>query len=205
MRGIFEIIKSTIVGGILFLLPLIILIVIVEKAIQLAQKVFGPLMTKVSDGSVLGISLATFASVVALLLLCLVAGLVARTMIAQKLVSRLEDSILGRIPVYGFIKSAAEGITGVENDESMKAVAVRLDDNTMVGLLTAEQEGQDLVAVYFPGAPTPLSGSVLYVERSRVTPIDAATIDVFAAMKRIGGDSLGLVAGTGGETSTEEV
>ena len=195
MRGIFEIIKSTIVGGILFLLPLIILIVIVEKAVQLARGVFAPLLTQVSDGSVLGISLATLASVAALLLLCLVAGLVARTMIAQKLVSRLEDSILNRIPIYGFIKSAAEGITGVENDQNMQAVAVRLDDNTMLGLKTAEQEDSDLVAVYFPGAPTPLSGSVLYVERSRVTPLEAGTLEVFTAMKQTGAGSLGLVAG----------
>ena len=197
MRGIFEIIKSTIVGGILFLLPLVILIVIVEKAVQLARKVFGPLLTQISDGSVLGISLATLASVVALLLLCLVAGLVARTMIAQKLVSRLEDSVLGRIPVYGFIKSAAEGITGIENDENMRAVVVRLDDNAMLGLMTAEQQDSDLVAVYFPGAPTPLSGSVLYVERSRVTPLEAGTLEVFTAMKQIGADSLGLVTGVG--------
>jgi len=195
MRGIFEIIKSTIVGGILFLLPLVILIVIVEKAVQLARKVFGPLLTQISDGSVLGISLATLASVVALLLLCLVAGLVARTMIAQKLMSRLEDSVLSRIPVYGFIKSAAEGITGIENDENMRAVVVRLDDNAMLGLMTAEQQDSDLVAVYFPGAPTPLSGSVLYVERSRVTPLEAGTLEVFTAMKQIGADSLGLVTG----------
>ena len=195
MRGIFEIIKSTIVGGILFLLPLIILIVIVEKAVQLARGVFAPLLTRVSDGSVLGISLATLASIVALLLLCLVAGLVARTMIAQKLVSRLEDSILNRIPIYGFVKSAAEGITGVENDQNMQAVAVRLDDNTMLGLMTAEHEDSDLVAVYFPGAPTPLSGSVLYVERSRVTPLEAGTFEVFSAMKQTGAGSLRLVAG----------
>ena len=195
MRGIFEIIKSTIVGGVLFLLPLIIVIVIVEKAVQLARKVFGPLLTKVSDGSILGVSLATAASVVALLLLCLVAGLVARTMVAQRIVSRLEDSVLSRIPVYGLLKSMAEGITGIENDENMKPVSVRLDDNTMLGVMTAEQKGTDLVAVYFPGAPTPLSGTVLYVERSRVAPLDAGTLEVFAAMKKIGADSLGLVAG----------
>jgi uncharacterized membrane protein len=202
MRSILDLTKSTIIGGILFLLPLIIVIVIVEKAIQLARKVFGPLLTKVSDGSVLGVSLATIVSVVALLLLCLIAGLVARTMVAQKLVSRLEGSVLGRIPVYGFIKSAAEGITGIQNDENMRPVAVRLDDNTMIGLMTAEQEGLDFVAVYFPGAPTPLSGSVLYVERSRVTPLDTGTLEVFAAMKQLGGDSLGLVAATNSDTKT---
>ena len=202
MRGILEITKSTIVGGILFLLPLIVTIVIVEKAFQLARKLFGPLTRTVSEGSVLGVSLATVVSVAALLLLCLIAGLFARTVVAQSLVSRLEGSILGRIPVYGFVKSVAEGITGIENDENMKPVAVRLDDNTIIGLMTAEQEDMDLVAVYVPGAPTPISGSVLYVERSRVTLLESVTLEVFAAMKQLGGGSLGLVSGTRSDTST---
>lgn len=202
MRGILEITKSTIIGGVLFLLPLIVTIVIVEKAFQLARKLFGPLTRTVSEGSVLGVSLATVVSVAALLLLCLIAGLFARTVVAQSLVSRLEGSILGRIPVYGFVKSVAEGITGIENDENMKPVAVRLDDNTIIGLMTAEQEDMDLVAVYVPGAPTPISGSVLYVERSRVTPLDTGTLEVFAAMKQLGGDSLGLVAATNSDTKT---
>ena len=195
MRKVMEIVKSTLVGGILFLLPLIILIVIVEKAVHMARAVVGPFVSEVGYGTVFGIGTATIASLFALLLLCLIAGLVARTVVAQGFISWLENSVLGRIPAYGFIKSLAEGVTGIESEEDMIPVAVELDDNTMIGLMTAEQEGLGLVAVYFPSAPTPISGSVLYVERTRVTELSSNTLDVFSAMKKIGADSLDLLAG----------
>ena len=203
MRGIVDVLKSTVVGGVLFLLPLIVMIVIVEKAVQLATRVFAPLAPMLGERPILGVSAATLGSLIALLLLCLVAGVVARTVVAQKLVDRLESSILGRIPVYGILKSTAEGIAGLESDESMKPVVVRLDDNLVIGLMTAEEEGNDLIAVYLPGAPTPFSGSVIYVGRDRVSPIEATTVETFAAMKAIGRNSLDLVAGTPSEVTSE--
>lgn len=203
MRSIVDVLKSTLIGGVLFLLPLVVMIVIVEKALQIATKVFAPLAPLLGDRPILGVSAATLGSLVALLLLCLVAGVFARTLVAQRFVDFLEGSILGRIPVYGILKSTAEGIAGIENDESMKPVVVRLDDNLVIGLMTAEEEGKDLVAVYLPGAPTPISGSVIYAERERVTPLEATTVEAFAAMKKIGRDSLDLVVGTASESASE--
>jgi uncharacterized membrane protein len=188
--------KSTLVGGVLFLLPLIVMIVIVEKAVQLATRVFAPLGPVLGDRPILGVSVATIGSLIALLLLCLVAGVFARTVIAQRFIARLEDAVLSRIPAYNFLKSTAEGVAGIESDASMKPVVVRLDDNLVIGLMTEQHEGQDLVAVYLPGAPTPISGSVIYVERERVTLIEATTVEIFAAMKQIGRDSLDMITGT---------
>jgi hypothetical protein len=37
---------------------------------------------------------------------------------------------------------------------------------------------------------------VVYAERERVTPLEATTVEAFAAMKQIGRDSLDLVKGT---------
>jgi len=198
MGGILDTAKSTLIGGVLFLLPLIVVIVVVEKAISVARMVLRPVLAVVPEGSILGVSLATVASVAALLFLCLVAGLVARSVAAQSLVRRLEDSVLGRIPAYGLIKSAAEGVAGLEDDDSLIPVAVRLDDNTVLGLMSAQQEVLDTVAVYAPGAPSALSGSVLYVERARVTRLEVGAHEIFAAMKQLGRESLGLLRSTPG-------
>jgi len=199
MGGILDTAKSTLIGGVLFLLPLIILIVVVEKAVSVARKVLRPVLAMIPEGSILGVSLATVASVVALLSLCLVAGIAARTVAAQRLVNRLENSLLGRVPVYGLLKSAAEGVAGLEDDESLVPVVVRLDDNTVLGLMTAHQERVDRVAVYVPGAPSALSGSVLYVERARVALLEAGAHEVFRAMKQLGRESLPLLGSTPGE------
>jgi uncharacterized membrane protein len=198
MGGILDTAKTTLIGGVLFLLPLIIVIVVVEKAISVARKVLRPVLAVVPEGSILGVSLATVASVAALLFLCLVAGVAARTVAAQRLVNRLENSLLGRVPAYGLLKSAAEGVAGLEDDESLVPVVVRLDDSTVLGLMTAQQDRVDTVAVYVPGAPSPLSGSVLYVERARVTRLAAGAHEIFGAMKQLGRESLGLLGGTPG-------
>ena len=57
----------------MFLLPLIVVIVILEKAVQLANRVFAPVAPLLGERPILGASAATIGSVAALLLLCLVA------------------------------------------------------------------------------------------------------------------------------------
>lgn len=193
MRGVLDVLKSTIAGGVLFLLPLVVVIVLVEKAIQVARQVFAPLLSRVGDISILGVSLATIASVAALLLLCLIAGLIARTQPARNLVVRLESSILEKIPVYGLLKSMTAGFAGIAADEHMRPVVVHLDDNSVIGLATDDRDDGGLIAVYLPGAPSPISGTVVLVERSRVTQLNATTLEAFSAMKGLGRGSLALL------------
>jgi uncharacterized membrane protein len=74
--------KTTMLGGILFLLPLAIVLMVLGYALGLASKVAQPISEKLqldNWGTVAGVGVVTVLSALVLVLLAFAAGLVART------------------------------------------------------------------------------------------------------------------------------
>lgn len=57
MKSILKIIKATFLGGILFLVPLVVLLIILEKGYGIIQKVTLPLVSHMPRVHVLGIAI----------------------------------------------------------------------------------------------------------------------------------------------------
>jgi uncharacterized membrane protein len=110
--------KATLVGGLAFLLPLVVVLVILGKAMTFSAHVLEPVFKYVPSSS-LTASIVGAASLVALIVLSLLAGLVARTGMARRMVKQLEDSVLGGIPQYQFAKSAASSFTQLEQSQGL--------------------------------------------------------------------------------------
>jgi len=79
MKSIFTIIKATFLGGILFLVPLVILLIILEKGYGIIQKITLPLVNNLPRVHVLGIALQELIGILIIILICFAAGLLART------------------------------------------------------------------------------------------------------------------------------
>ena len=76
--------KTTMLGGILFLLPLAIVLMVLGYALGLASMVAQPISEKLqldAWGTVAGVGIVTVLSALVLVLLAFAAGLVARTYI----------------------------------------------------------------------------------------------------------------------------
>ena len=71
-------IKTTVIGGLLFLVPLVVLILILTEAAELMMMVAGPMADWVPIDSVGGMALANLIAAAVLVLVCFIAGLVAR-------------------------------------------------------------------------------------------------------------------------------
>jgi uncharacterized membrane protein len=92
--------KTTVLGGILFLVPIIIFIAIIGKTIPVAGLL-------VADKFV-GVAVAELVAIALLVLICFIAGLAARTPRAKKIVQSLEVNVLQKIPVYELLKTKAQ-------------------------------------------------------------------------------------------------
>ena len=77
MKNIFRIIRTTIVGGIFFLLPLAFIIIISGKIWGFTQRVVRPLLGGSQNTTIIGIALYEVVAICLLLLVCLLAGLLA--------------------------------------------------------------------------------------------------------------------------------
>ncbi|WP_241775668.1 hypothetical protein [Flavobacterium sp. Root420] len=104
MKSILKIMKATFLGGILFLAPLILLVVIFEKAYNIVQKITLPLVSHLPRIKFLGLAVQELTGIIIIIIIYFLAGILGRTAKAQKLVRKLEDGILSFIPGYSFIK-----------------------------------------------------------------------------------------------------
>ena len=93
-----QFLKTTMIGGILFLVPFIILIAIIGKALSVMDKLAAPLARKLPIDSVAGVAVIDFLAIIIMVLICFLAGLAARTAPARRLVDSLETRVLSNIP-----------------------------------------------------------------------------------------------------------
>ncbi|MBB4800476.1 putative membrane protein [Flavobacterium nitrogenifigens] len=185
MKSIFKIIKATFLGGILFLAPLVVLLVILEKGYGIIQKVTIPLVNNLPRVHVLGIALQELVGILIIILVCFIAGLLARTSKAKMLIQKLEDGILSFVPGYSFMKSINENIMGLESKEDLKVILVPTDAGWQFAFLI-EQIDENNFTVFVPDAPNPWSGSVVFVEKKDIREIEMTQKQALACIRKLG-------------------
>ena len=194
MESLRRLVRTTLIGGILFLIPLVFIVVFFGKAFQIMKMFAIPVAKLIPYENLAGFIMVDILTVLIILLCCLLAGAIARSSWGRKLSQRLDAALLQTIPAYAWIR----GMTGELRDEDaeavLKPVLVRFDDQQQLGFEVDRNE-DGLVAVYFPGSPDPRSGTVSYVTMDRVQPVEAAVAAVTKVQKNLGRGSIALLSG----------
>jgi len=177
--------KATIVGGLMFLVPVVLVLVVLSHALRLASKIAAPIAEHLQMQHLLGVGAVTVVAVLVLVVISLVAGIVARTGPGQRVTHWFEESLLGGLPQYQLVKSMAEGLAKVEHGNGMQPVLVSIEEGWQIGYLLERLE-HDWVAVFLPQAPTPMSGNVMYLPTERIRELDMTMIQAMSLVKRIG-------------------
>lgn len=183
MKKVVDFIKAILIGGILFFIPLIILIVILQKAFQIAAVLVMPIIKLLNITNIFGIGAEILIAIAIILFILYLGGLIAKTNRAKKAVRKIEEAVLSKVPGYEMIKNMGESFVGFEGNTSILTVLARIEDAWQFGFLIEEIEDEQY-AVYIPGAPNPMSGSVYILEKNR---IKKTTIPMKSAMKCLRG------------------
>ena len=185
MNPIKSFLQATVVGGVMFLVPVVLIAVVLRHALQFAGKLAQPLAAVLSVSHVGGVAVATIFAAAILVLLAFLAGLVSRTGPGRSVTRWFEESLLGGMPQYRMVKSLAAGLTQLENGTGMQPVLMRGDEGWMLGY-QMEVLPNGWRVIFLPASPTPMSGNVIYVEAARVQPLDIAMSDAMQLVKRLG-------------------
>jgi uncharacterized membrane protein len=94
MKAISHFLRITVLGGVLFLTPIVVLAFILGKAFDLARRGLKPMATIIPDRFVSGVTMEAILAIVLIAILCFLAGLFARTRPAQRIMAELESSVL---------------------------------------------------------------------------------------------------------------
>src|SRR5271167_977622 len=104
MKAIAQFVRTTIVGGLFFLAPIVVLIVIFAKAFEYAKKGLSAVLVHIPAASEMSAGGATALSILVIALVCFIAGLIAHSVTAQRVVNALESAVLSKIPAYEYLK-----------------------------------------------------------------------------------------------------
>lgn len=181
-----KLIKTTLIGGIVFLVPLAIVLAVTGKLFMLTRKLVAPLGALVPGDSIAGILIVNLIAVVVILLLCFIAGLIAKSTIGAKISKTVESKLYLLVPRYAFVKSMTASVSDLNDDlKGLKPIRVTFDDYVQIAF-EVERTAKELVTVYLPGAPDAWAGSIVHVTRDRIEPLDVDFMTVVKALSKVG-------------------
>ena len=193
-RRSIQFLRTTAIGGLLFLLPLIVVAALVSQVAPILLEVSTFVHDYLPDTNSISISTIVSAVLALLVILCFIAGMIARWSISQRLTKLFEKNLLLLFPRYAILKDQmADTIGGEENRPDTQSVLVTLADRQMIGFESERSEDGKKVVVYLPGAPDTWAGSTIIVESSQVITLDRTFGETVSIHENMGRGSLEFI------------
>jgi uncharacterized membrane protein len=190
MKRLAELTKTTLIGGLLIVLPIYVSILLLAKTLAAIFALLAP-VTAAVPGT------AQFRQVIAILIVlavCFVAGLVVRTGIGLRAKNALERSVLERIPGYALVRGLAERVSGDSREGAFRPALVEVEDALAPGFIIEELE-DGRYTVLIPSVPTPAAGALFILPRDRVHPLDVPFRQAVKVISRWGAGAGELARG----------
>lgn len=189
MRRIGAFVQTTILGGVLVFMPLVLTGMLLAKALGAVAALLRPIAVHLPAG----LPLPEIMALVIVVAVCFFAGVIVRTRPGRRLKEEIDRRLLERIPGYTLIRGLAGRITGQEEGSTFAAALVEIED-ALVPAFIVEEHPDGRYTVFVPSIPTPAAGTVYILEPARVHVVDVPFTKAVSVISRWGAGSRDLLA-----------
>jgi len=187
MKPIAEFLKSTILGGLLVLLPLLLSWGLLAKAFDIIVKMATPVVRLLPSSILVETPrLKELVAVVVLIAASFIFGMLLRAAFFRKFINLMESHTLGRFPVYAALKGLVSEAIQPESAGGFKPAMLLLAEGMQRPAYVIEDHGDGNLTVFLPSAPAAFSGMVHVVSRDRVVFLDVKLIELIQSIARYG-------------------
>jgi len=172
MHKIANLLKRAIIDGFFVLLPLILLYLILHKVYTVTYALVEPLARKIPGNELLGIGISSWVALLTILLLLMLVGFVFRTRPGKSLLKWVYKNITSHIPGYQTLQLISNQFSGKSEEMLLSPALFSTDMGTYMIAFILDKHDNGFYSIYVPLVPTPLVGTVQYVEGSRVKKLD---------------------------------
>lgn len=176
---------TTALGGVMFLIPLVIIVAVVGKAFSIMKDLAVPLQQLLPIETIAGVGVVEILAIVLMFLFSLLVGSLAKGKRAKAFYEKMDGFIIELIPGYAWTKSVIRNLAGTGEKGEFMPVLVRLDDQKQLAF-ELERAANGQVVVFFPGAPDAKSGTLAYVDAERVESAKATFLEINRSLKLMG-------------------
>lgn len=190
--------RTTLLGGIIVILPTIILVFAFKWLFGVVANAIRPLTALAVDNLTLPDQynelIATLIVLSVIVLGCFFFGLFVRTRLGQMIYAGIENSLLSKAPGYRMVKETVNQLLGnKESPFSSVALAQIFENDTKVTAFITDRHDDGTITVFVPTGPNPTSGFIYHLNEKYVHPIDVSVEDAMRSVISCGLGSQALV------------
>jgi uncharacterized membrane protein len=182
LKQLLDFLKTTAMGGLFVLLPILLLYLLLAEALDLIVALATPIADLFPEGTFGKVEFPVIFGLVLILGLSFVIGLGLRAKIARRSGRWFERTVLDRLPAYNALKSLTTGFAEAGKAGAFKAAVLTSSDGDRELVYVIEDHGDEDLTVLVPWAPAAFAGSVKIVDRDRIKFLEANLGDVSRAL-----------------------
>ena len=167
MKRLAELTKTTLIGGLLVVLPIYLTILLLAKTLAGILALLSPVTAAIPGAG-------QFRQVIAALIVlavCFLAGIIVRTGAGLRAKNAFERMVLERIPGYALVRGLADRVSGDSREGAFRPALVEVEDALAPGFVIEELD-DGRYTVLIPSVPTPAAGALYILPRERVHLLD---------------------------------
>jgi uncharacterized membrane protein len=177
--------KTTLLGGVLVVLPIVILILVFRWLYEFIADKIKPITQILLETAKLQEFVASVLAITVILLSFFVVGLIIKTRLGQYSFEQLELRFLTKLPLYNIIKETILQLVGTEKKLFKHVALVNLFGNeTRVTAFITDEHDDGSYTVFVPSGPAPTAGFIYHLKANSVQkvncPIDKAMRTIFS-------------------------
>lgn len=187
-------VKTTALGGLLFLIPIVVVVAALGYLFQLSAVSYQLLKGVLPVDSATGVALIFALTICATLVACYFSGLIASRAVGRHFTNSIERQLIKVYPKYTIYKDLLAGaIGGDKHVPALRPVLVR--NGSLIQLaFEADRLQSGQVVIFFPGAPDAWIGSIALVLPEQVQSIDLPFGQALGICERMGRDSSSVLS-----------
>lgn len=192
--------KTTVIGGVIVILPSIILIFAFRWLFGMVGSGIKPLTDLVVNNITLpdryDQMIATAIVISVIIAGCFMVGLFVRTRLGQIIYHGFEGSVLSKAPGYKMVKETVNQFLGKKESPFSSVALVQIFENgTLATAFITDRHENGMVTVFVPTGPNPTSGFIYHVKKEYVHPVAVSVEDAMRSVISCGAGSGKLIAG----------
>jgi len=172
MKQFADFLKTTVIGGLFVLLPVLLLYMLLAEALQLVVALATPIADLFPKGFFAKVNAPVLIALILIVSVSFLLGIALRSAALSRLGGWIESTVLTRLPAYTALKRLTKGFAK-EEAAAFKPGLLTSTEGWRDIVYVIEDHGDGQLTVLVPWAPTAFSGSVKVVGQDRVEKLDA--------------------------------
>ena len=197
--------KTSLLGGVVVILPVVILTFVFTWVFDFVTNRIQPLTNVVIKQYEIPEIFADVFVIFIIIMVCFTVGVFVTTKLGKFVYRSIENRILKAAPGYSLIKETIVHILGEkESPFSTVALARIFGNETLVSSFVTDKHADGSFTVFVPTGPNPTSGNIFHLKGEYVHPVDIPVEEVMRSIISCGAGSKKLIEDLNRKCRAEE-